>query len=132
MSGNEPQPPVLVDARPLLKASALHLLAWSVVAALIFLVDPVMAKSVLAGAAIAVLPAAWSAWSVFRFRKGMAPREAVRVVNRGALDKLLLTCLLFAFVFVEAQPVSAGALFTAFVAALALQGWLTARVLLRH
>lgn len=132
MSGNEPQLPVLVDARPLLRTSALHLLAWSGVAAMIFVADPVLAKSVWLGAAIAVLPAAFMAWAVFRFRKGTAPREGTRAVYRGELGKFLLTAVLFALAFVEAQPVSAAALFPAFLAALVIQWGLAARHLLRH
>ena len=132
MSGNEPQPPVLVDARPLLKASALHLLAWSAVAAMIFVADPLLARSAWYGAAIAVLPAAVMAWAVFRFRRGISPRDYTRAVYRGELGKFLLTVVLFALVFVEAQPVSAGALFPVFLAALVIQWGLAARYLLRH
>lgn len=132
MSGNEPQQASLVDARPLLKASAQHLLAWASLAAMIFVVDPVAAKSVLAGAAIAILPAAFMAWAVFRFREKVAPRDYTRAVYRGELGKFLLTVVAFALVFAEAQPLSPPGLFLAFLAALAVQWGLGARQLLRH
>ena len=131
MSGNEPLVPVLVDARPLVKASALHLLAWSVLAGVLLLAGPVIARSVWIGAVIAVLPTAWVSWSVFRIRKGAAPRDAAQAVYRGALNKLLLTSLLFALAFAEAQPLHAAALFSTFVAALVIQHWLVARFVLR-
>lgn len=132
VSGNEPPTPVLVDARPLLKASALHLLAWSVAAAMIFVVAPVAGTSVLAGAAIAILPGAFTAWVVFRFRARVAPRDYTRAVYRGELGKFLLTAVLFALVFTGPQSVSAPALFTAFLAAMVVQWVLAARQLLRH
>lgn len=132
VSGNEPQAPILVDARPLLKASALHLLAWSGLAAMFFMVDPVVAVSTLTGAAIAILPGAVMAWGVFRFRKGVAPRDYTRAVYRGELGKFLLTVVLFALAFTAPQPLSAPALFPAFLVALVVQWGLSARYLLRH
>lgn len=132
MSGNEPQTPLLVDARPLLKASVLHLLAWSGLAAMLFMADPAVAKSILAGAAIAILPGAVMARGVFRFRKGVAPRDYTRALYRGELGKFLLTVVLFAVAFTGLQPLSAPALFPAFLVALVVQWGLAARYLLRH
>lgn len=132
MSGNEPQDPLLVNARPLLKTSALHLLAWSGLAAMFSVADPVLAKSTLTGAAIAILPGAVMARGVFRFHKGVAPRDYMRAVYRGELGKFLLTVVLFAVAFTGLQPLSAPALFPAFLVALGVQWGLAARYLLRH
>lgn len=131
MSGNEPQAPLLVDPWPLLKASALHLLAWSGLAALFFMVDPVLSWSTAAGAAIAILPGALMARGVFSFRKGVAPRECTRAVYRGELGKFLLTVVMFALVFTGPQTISAPVLFPVFLAATAVQWVLAARYLLR-
>lgn len=110
----------------------LHQISWCVVALAVFMKEPVLAKSILAGAVVAILPAVFMTWTVFRHGRGMSPREGVGVVNRGALNKWLLTCLLFAFVFVEAQPLSITGLFAAYVSAMAIQWLLAARYVLRQ
>lgn len=131
MSGNEPQAPLLVDPWPLLKASALHLLAWSGLAAMLFVVEPALSWSTGAGAAIAILPGALVAWRVFRFRKGVAPRDYARAVYRGELGKFLLTMVLFALVFTGPQSLSMPVLFVVFLVAMLVQWGLAARYLLR-
>lgn len=132
MSGNEPQAPVLVDARPLLAASVWHQLVWLLLAALLLLASPLTAKSVLIGSVIAILPAVLMARAVFRFNKSVAPREYTRAVYRGELGKFLLTIVLFALVFAEGGAIQAGVLFSAFLIAMTVQWGLAARHLLRH
>lgn len=122
----------LVDARPLLRASALHFLVWFLLAATSYLADPLAAKSLLIGAAIAILPAAGMAWAVFRFRRSVAPGAFTRAVYRGELGKFLSTIVLFALVFAEGGALRVGVLFGAFLIALIVQWVLAARHLLRH
>ena len=121
----------LVDARPLLRASALHVAAWVLVSALLVVVDPLVAKSALLGAAIAVLPSALMAWAVFRFRKTVAPRDYTRAIYRGELGKFLLTIVLFALVFAEGGAIRVGVLFGVFLVAIVVQWLLSARHLLK-
>ncbi|MFP5506684.1 MAG: ATP synthase subunit I [Gammaproteobacteria bacterium] len=121
----------LVDARPLIKASALHLCAWLLFAALTLVVDPLAAKSVVFGAAIAILPGAFMAWAVFRFRKTVAPRDFTRAVYRGELGKFLSTIVLFALVFAEGGAIRVAVLFGVFLVAMVVQWALAARHLLQ-
>lgn len=121
----------LVDARPLLRASALHLAAWLLLAAVFLVVDPLTAKSVLVGAAIAILPAVLMAWVVFRFRKTVAPRDFTRAIYRGELGKFLLTIVLFALLFAEGGAIRVGVLFSVFLVAIVVQWALAARHLLQ-
>lgn len=131
MSGNAELPPPLVDPRPLLQASAVHLLVWVLVAATLYPVDVPTALGVLLGAAIAVVPAAVMARAVFRFRDSVDPRVYTRTVYRGELTRFLLTIVLFALVFTEVEQLQVAALFLTYMLALFVQWALGARYLLR-
>lgn len=129
---DNPSHTLLVDPRPLLRASAWHLAAWLAVVAVLCSVDVHRALSVLLGAAIAIVPAAVMARAVFRFRDRIAPRDYARVVYRGELGKFLLTVLLFAGVFARLQWVQPAGLVLAFAVAMVVQWLLAARYLLKH
>lgn len=122
----------LVDAGPLLGASARHFCCWLLLCAMSYLADPMIAKSLLIGATIAILPAVGMAWAVFRLREPIAPGAFTRAVYRGELGKFLSTIVLFALVFAEGGEFKVEVLFGAFLAALVVQWVLAARHLLRY
>jgi ATP synthase protein I len=125
LSGNQINSRRSVETSHLLKAGTVHLLAWLALAAALWLMDPVMSKSVLLGASVAVLPAMLMARMLFRFREPVRPDVFVRAVYRAELTRFLVTIVLFALVFAEGGPLIASALFGAFVVAMLVQ-WVLA------
>lgn len=125
MSGIQQQPRHPVETTHLLKAGVIHLLAWLAVAAAVWLVDTVAAKSVVLGAAIGVLPAMLMARTVFRWRGPVSPGVFVRRVYRAELTRFLITIVSFALVFTEGGPLVVPVLFGVFVLSMAVQ-WVLA------
>jgi len=108
MTSSLPRPPVW---RVLLADSGLLILA----ALGAGLVDPVTGKSVLFGGLVFLVPQAWFARQVFRFRGAGAARRVVQGFYRAEAGKFLLTCAGFAAVFVVAKPLHAAAFFGAYI-----------------
>ncbi|MEL7451192.1 MAG: ATP synthase subunit I, partial [Pseudomonadota bacterium] len=75
------------------------------------------ARSVLLGGMICLLPNAFLATRLFVAGKSGDARRVLRAAWVGEIGKLLLTAVMFAWVFVNVQPLNAGLLFGAFIAA---------------
>lgn len=98
-------------------------LAWQVSGALV-------AQSVLAGALIAILPQAWFAARLFRFRGARATPQVLQSALSGEVGKFFLSVAGFAAVFALMRPVHAAGVFGGYIAMLAIQisgGWLLLR-----
>ena len=103
-----PRPPVW---RVLLAESGLLILAALGAGSM----DPVTGKSLLLGGLVFLLPQAWFAWQVFRFRGAGAARKVVDGFYRAEAGKFLLTCAGFATVFASVRPLHAVAFFGAYI-----------------
>lgn len=75
------------------------------------------ARSVLLGGLICLLPNVFLATRLFVAGKSGDARRVLRAAWLGEIGKLLLTAVMFAFVFVNVQPLNAGLLFAAFIIA---------------
>ena len=92
--------------------------------------DQVWAYSVLSGGLIAVLPQAYFATLAFRWRGARSARAIARSSYAGEVGKFLLSVAGFAAVFVMLRPISGLAVFTGYLAMLAIQilgSWLLLR-----
>ena len=83
--------------------------------------NPVMAQSALAGGAIAVIPQAWFASRVFRFRGARSAQAIARSSYSGEIGKFMLTAAGFAAVFATLRPLHGPAVFGGYLAMLAIQ-----------
>lgn len=90
--------------------------------------DPVAGRSLLLGGLVFLLPQAWFAWRVFRFRGAGAAREVVQGFYRAEAGKFLLSCAGFAAVFVSAWPLQAAVFFGAYIALYVVNGVLLSRL----
>lgn len=98
-------------------------LAWQVSGTL-------AAQSVLAGSLIAILPQAWFAARLFRFRGARATPQVLQSALSGEVGKFFLSVAGFAAVFALMRPVDGAAVFGGYIAMLAIQisgGWLLLR-----
>ena len=75
------------------------------------------ARSVLLGGMICLLPNVFLATRLFVAGRSGDARRVLRATWLGEIGKLLLTAVMFAWVFVNVQPLNAGLLFGAFIAA---------------
>ncbi len=75
------------------------------------------ARSVLLGGMICLLPNVFLATRLFVAGRSGDARRVLRAAWLGEIGKLLLTAVMFAWVFVNVQPLNAGLLFGAFIAA---------------
>lgn len=92
--------------------------------------DQVWAYSVLSGGLIAILPQAYFATLAFRWRGARSARAIARSSYAGEVGKFLLSVAGFAAVFVMLRPISGLAVFTGYLAMLAIQilgSWLLLR-----
>jgi ATP synthase protein I len=83
--------------------------------------DEPAANSFLLGGLILIVPNAWFALSVFRWRGASVARQAVRASYAAEIGKFLLTIAGFAVVFATVRPLAAWAVFTGYVAMLVAQ-----------
>lgn len=90
-------------------------------AALLGGTDRVLALSVLLGGLAFAVPHGWYTWYVLRVREGQAcPRQIYRRFQRGEMQKLGLTAIVCALVFVTVQPLNHAGFFMAFLAMMML------------
>ena len=75
------------------------------------------ARSVLLGGLVCLLPNVFLATRLFVAGRSGDARRVLRAAWLGEIGKLLLTAVMFAWVFVNVQPLNAGLLFGAFIAA---------------
>lgn len=75
------------------------------------------ARSVLLGGLICLLPNVFLATRLFVAGRSGDARRVLRAAWLGEFGKLLLTAVMFAWVFINVQPLNAGLLFGAYIAA---------------
>lgn len=129
------QPPVSVGARvakpPVYRISLAQLAVLVPACALLMLWDRVWGVSALCGALVAVVPQAWFAARLFRRGGASSARAVARDGYAGEVGKFLLSAVGFAAVFVLLRPISGAAVFTGYLAMLAIQ-IIGSGLLLRH
>lgn len=96
---------------------SLWLYQWLLIlfmAIVVWLLQPSMTLSVLAGALIYWLPNAYFTLYAFRFRGAQAAVLILRSMYRGEFGKLMLTAIGFSMAFVFLSPIYPFAIFIAF------------------
>ncbi|TDG15745.1 ATP F0F1 synthase subunit I [Seongchinamella unica] len=83
--------------------------------------DHVLAWSLAAGAAIAIIPQAYFARLAFRWRGAKSARAVARSSYAGEIGKFMLSAAGFAVVFATVRPISGLAVFAGYLAMLAIQ-----------
>ena len=83
--------------------------------------DEPAANSFLLGGLILIVPNAWFALGVFRWRGASVARQAVRASYAAEVGKFLLTFAGFAAVFATVRPIVAWAVFAGYIAMLVAQ-----------
>jgi ATP synthase protein I len=95
----------------ILLASWTSLLLW----------DAQVATSFVLGGLIAIVPNAWFALGVFRWRGASVAQQAVKAGYAAEIGKFLLSIAGFALVFAMIRPIVAWAVFAGYVAMLVVQ-----------
>jgi ATP synthase protein I len=109
-------------SRPLVHRITLAQLAVLVPLCLLLLVlDKVFAYSALSGGLIAIVPQAYFAARVFRWRGARAASAMARAGYAGEVGKFLLGAAGFAMVFATVRPINGLAVFVGYLAMLAIQ-----------
>lgn len=85
--------------------------------------DPLSARSAFLGGAICFIPTCWFALRAFRHKGARSANEIVRSIYAGASGKMVLTIVLFGFVFAYVKPINAVAVFAGF-AGVSVMNWL--------
>lgn len=101
---------------PLLKVYSLQLALLCTLVGLSLLHSEQAAVSLLLGGLLALLPNAWFAWRVFRYRGASAAMAVTQSFYRGEAGKFVLTLFGFASVFVLWPAVVVPALFGGYLA----------------
>lgn len=83
--------------------------------------DPVVAKSLLLGGLVAVIPQAWFAYQVFRWRGASVAKQIARTSYAAEIGKFLLAVTGFVLVFALVRPLTAWAVFAGYVVMLIIQ-----------
>jgi ATP synthase protein I len=83
--------------------------------------DALAATSVALGGLVAIIPNAWFARGVFRWRAGGAAQRAARAGVAAEIGKFLLSVTGFALVFGLVRPVEGWAVFAGYGAMLLIQ-----------
>jgi ATP synthase protein I len=91
--------------------------------------DQLWGQSALAGGLIAVIPNLYFTSYAFRYRGARSAKLIVRAFNRGETGKFLLTLVGFGGVFTLVRPISVSTLFLVYVAMIAVQWWMNAKVI---
>jgi len=105
-----------IKAPPLRKLIAAQLLViFGLSSATLLFLGWISAYSVLIGGLINVIPNAYFAYKVFRYRGARAAQKIVRELFTGEAIKLLLMGAGFALSFLYVKPLNTAALFSGFV-----------------
>ncbi len=83
--------------------------------------DPLVANSSALGGLIAVIPQAWFAYRVFRWRGASAAQQIARASYAAALGKFVLAVGGFVLVFTLVRPLSGWAVFAGYGVMLIIQ-----------
>jgi ATP synthase protein I len=87
----------------------------------LLVIDSVYAVSVLSGGLIAILPQAYFANRIFKWRGGSSGRVIARSGYVGLIGKFVLSIMGFAIVFATLRPIEGLAVFAGFLAMLTIQ-----------
>lgn len=104
---------------------AIQLALIVILAAALNLVSVVIAYSALIGGLVAVIPNAYFARQAFRYSGAKAAQAVTQSFYRGEAGKFITTAMLFAGAFALVKPVSAAAIFSAYVAMLLVNSLLS-------
>ena len=88
-----------------------------------WLFGPLNGKSAVLGGLICFLPTCWFALRAFRHAGARSSTEIVRSFYAGAAGKMVMTVVLFGFLFAYVKPISALAVFAGF-AGVSVMNWL--------
>jgi ATP synthase protein I len=92
-------------AKPgILRWQCIELAVLVLTTALIAVMDSELARAIAVGGLIALIPQMYFAFHAFRFRGARAMRQVTHSFYRGEAGKFLLTCGLFAIVFMAMKP----------------------------
>lgn len=83
--------------------------------------DSRVGTSFVLGGLILVVPNAWFALGVFRWRGASVAQQAVKAGYAAEIGKFLLSIAGFALVFATVRPLAAGAVFAGYIAMLVIQ-----------
>jgi ATP synthase protein I len=97
-----------------------------VVTVLVWQWQMVVARSMLLGGAVYLLPQTWFAWQAFRFQGARSAFSMVRAFYRGEAGKYILTAALFAVVFATVRPLDVPAMFGAYIGLMVINVVMTA------
>ena len=115
---------------PALRITVFQLSVLVLVCLLLLAFDKVYAYSALSGGLIAILPQAYFAALVFRWRGAKSAEAIARSGYVGEVGKFLLSVAGFAAVFIAVRPIEGLAVFAGYLAMLAIQitgSWLLLR-----
>jgi len=84
---------------------------------------PLAGKSALLGGLVCFVPTCWFALRAFRHKGARSANEIVRSMYAGASGKMILTMVLFGFMFAYVKPINAMAVFAGF-AGVSVMNWL--------
>ena len=119
-----------IASPPVYKISVLQLLILILATAVLSYVDWVMAYSAGLGGLAAILPQAYFAVSVFRYRGARSASAIAKSSYRGEVGKYVLTAIGFALIFSLVRPVHGFAVFAGFCAMIVIQ-WIGAWLFLK-
>jgi len=100
---------------PFLRIFTCQSLVLVLVVAILLPIDWQSAYSVLLGGLISIVPNGYLASLAYRFTGARAASDVAGSLYRGEVGKFVLTAVMFALVFVMVKPLSAPALFAAFI-----------------
>jgi len=89
----------------------------------LLLAGPLFAQSAFIGGLVCWIPTCWFAVRAFRHSGARSSIDIVRSFYAGAAGKMVLTIVMFGFVFALVKPISAPAVFLGF-AATQVMSWL--------
>lgn len=84
---------------------------------------PLAGKSAFLGGLVCFVPSCWFALRAFRHSGARSANEIVRSMYAGASGKMILTMVLFGFMFAYVKPINAMAVFAGF-AGVSVMNWL--------
>lgn len=111
---------------PLLKIYGLQCTVLLVASGFTYSINGVVAKSLLIGGLISVLPNAYFARQVFKYAGAAYAREVNQSFYRAEAGKFIATVGLFAATFAMVRPLSAVAVFSAYLVGMLLNTLLVA------
>lgn len=128
LQGRNPQATASIGQPSLLRIYGLQCLILLLASGALLFSGREAAYSALIGGLIAVLPNAYFARQVFRYRGARAASAITHSLYRGEVGKFAMTAVLFAGVFTTVDPLQELALFGAFLAMVLVNAVFAARL----